>query len=50
MTNDYTCELCDETYTSYRAMMTCEEACIEENRNRKPNPKVTIPRVRWDAE
>lgn len=30
MTNDYTCELCGDTLTSYRALMECEARCETE--------------------
>lgn len=30
--SDFECEICGERYTSYRAMMLCEEECIDAER------------------
>lgn len=47
-TDQYECEICSQAYPSYRAMMLCEEACIQENRDARRPVKAVTPRVRVD--
>ena len=47
----YECEGCQETYTSYRAMMLCEEADFADAvaaRKNHVSPRVMRPMHAWD--
>jgi hypothetical protein len=49
----YTCEGCNETYPSYRAMMLCEEADFADTvaaRKGHVSPRVMRPVARWDED
>lgn len=50
MVNPYQCEICFETYTSYRAMMICEEECIAADEQARRPVRNVPPKILVDID